>query len=180
MAIWVTLVVLVCRQCHCWGQEACWSIAPVQSLLKRMRPSWHGPWIHSVSCCSLLTRWWTMMYSRQPCISWAYFESKKWTEYSSLQLASPVTTTGTCMSHRITSGRDSSKSGPKDQVALHYFAFALVHDSRPTFTISLALSAGTLMASAGTLYRLVPAHFYPWAGMTFQPLPQQGCKDELT
>ena len=120
MAIWVTLVVLVCRQCHCWGQEACWSIAPVQSLLKRMRPSWHGPWIHSVSCCSLLTRWWTMMYSRQPCISWAYFESKKWTEYSSLQLASPVTTTGTCMSHRITSGRDSGKSGPKDQVALHY------------------------------------------------------------
>ena len=30
------------------------------------------------------------------------------------------------------------------------------------FTISLALSAGTLMASAGTPYRLVPAHFYPW------------------
>ena len=29
------------------------------------------------------------------------------------------------------------------------------------FTISLALSAGTLMASAGTPYRLVPAHFYP-------------------
>ena len=26
----------------------------------------------------------------------------------------------------------------------------------------LALSAGTLMASAGTPYRLVPAHFYPW------------------
>jgi len=41
----------------------------------------------------------------------------------------------------------------------------LVHDSRGieivNFTISLALSAGTLMASAGTLYRLVPAHFYP-------------------
>ena len=37
---------------------------------------------------------------------------------------------------------------------LLYFAFALV-------TISLALSAGTLMASAGTPYRLVPAHFYP-------------------
>jgi len=42
----------------------------------------------------------------------------------------------------------------------------LVHDSRGieivNFTISLALSAGTLMASAGTPYRLVPAHFYPW------------------
>jgi len=47
----------------------------------------------------------------------------------------------------------SGKSGPKDQVALHY-AFALVHDLRGieivNFTISLALSAGTLMASAGT------------------------------
>jgi len=29
-------------------------------------------------------------------------------------------------------------------------------------TISLALSAGMLMASAGTPYRLEPAHFYPW------------------
>jgi len=42
----------------------------------------------------------------------------------------------------------------------------LVHDSRGieivNFTISLALSAGTLMASAGTPYRLVPAHFYPY------------------
>jgi len=41
-----------------------------------------------------------------------------------------------------------------------------VHDSRGieivNFTISLALSAGTLMASAGTPYRLVLAHFYPW------------------
>ena len=69
----------------------------------------------------------------------------------------------------------SGKSGPKDQVALHYycssvvlllyFAFALLHDSRGIeivdFTVSLALSAGTLMASAGTPYRLVPAHFYP-------------------
>ena len=49
---------------------------------------------------------------------------------------------------------------------LLYFAFALVHDSRgieiANFTISLALSAGTLMVSAGTPYRLVPAHFYPW------------------
>jgi len=49
---------------------------------------------------------------------------------------------------------------------LLYFAFALVHDSRGSeivnFTISLALSAGTLMASAGTPYCLVPAHFYPW------------------
>ena len=48
---------------------------------------------------------------------------------------------------------------------LLYFAFALVHDSRGidivNFTISLALSAGTLMATAGTPYRLVPAHFYP-------------------
>ena len=49
---------------------------------------------------------------------------------------------------------DSGKSGPKDQVALHcyyiYFAFALMHDSRGieivNFTISLAPSAGTLMA----------------------------------
>ena len=49
---------------------------------------------------------------------------------------------------------------------LLYVAFALVHDSRGieivNFTISLALSAGTMMASAGTPYRLVPAHFYPW------------------
>jgi len=55
----------------------------------------------------------------------------------------------------------SGKSGPKDQVALHYYYTALVHDSRGieivNFTISLALSAGTLMASAGTPYRLVPA-----------------------
>jgi len=40
-----------------------------------------------------------------------------------------------------------------------------MHDSRGieivNFTISLALSAGTLMASAGTTYRLVPAQFYP-------------------
>jgi len=38
------------------------------------------------------------------------------------------------------------------------FDFALVHDSRDietvNFTISIALSAGTLMASAGTPYRL--------------------------
>ena len=42
-----------------------------------------------------------------------------------------------------------------------------MHDSRGieivNFTISFALSAGTLMASAGTPHRLVPAHFYPWA-----------------
>ena len=48
---------------------------------------------------------------------------------------------------------------------LLYFAFALMHDSRGieivNFTISLALSSGTLMASAGTPHRLVPAHFYP-------------------
>jgi len=67
----------------------------------------------------------------------------------------------------------NGKSGPKDQVALLlYFAFALVHDSRGieivNFTISLPLSAGTLMASAGTPYRLVPAHFYPFAYLTYQ------------
>jgi len=64
----------------------------------------------------------------------------------------------------------SGKSGPKDQVALHYYYTSpshwfTNHDSRGieivNFTISLALSAGTLMASAGTPYRLVPAHFYP-------------------
>jgi len=47
-----------------------------------------------------------------------------------------------------------------------------VHDSRGieivNFTISLALSAGTLMASAGTPYRLVPAHFYPRLGLVFR------------
>ena len=56
----------------------------------------------------------------------------------------------------------SGKSGPKDQAAPHYYYTA---PSRVieivNFTISLALSAGTLMASAGTPYRLVPAHFYP-------------------
>jgi len=40
-----------------------------------------------------------------------------------------------------------------------------VYDSRGieivNFTTAAALSAGTLMASAGTPYRLVPAHFYP-------------------
>ena len=45
-----------------------------------------------------------------------------------------------------------------------------MHDSRGieivNFTISLALSAGTLMASAGSPYRLVPAHFYPWLYIT--------------
>jgi len=45
-----------------------------------------------------------------------------------------------------------------------------VHDSRGieivNFTILLALSTGTLMASAGTPYRLVPAaHFYPCSGV---------------
>jgi len=48
---------------------------------------------------------------------------------------------------------------------LLYFAFALMHDSRGieivNFTTAAALSAGMLMASAGTPYRLVPAHFYP-------------------
>ena len=45
-------------------------------------------------------------------------------------------------------------------ILLLYFAFTLVHDSRGieivNFTISFALSAGTLMSSAGTPYRLVP------------------------
>ena len=40
-----------------------------------------------------------------------------------------------------------------------------MHDSRGieivNFTTAAPLSAGTLMASAGTPYRLVPAHFYP-------------------
>ena len=49
------------------------------------------------------------------------------------------------------------------RVRWHYMAF--VHDSRGieivNFTISHALSAGTLMASAGTPYRLVPANFTP-------------------
>ena len=40
-----------------------------------------------------------------------------------------------------------------------------MHDSRVIkiviFTTAAALSAGTLMASAGTPYRLVPVHFYP-------------------
>ena len=48
-----------------------------------------------------------------------------------------------------------------------------MHDSRGIkivdFTISLALSAGTLMASAGTPYRLVPAHFYPCTGLPSHP-----------
>ena len=68
-------------------------------------------------------------------------------------------------------GACSGKSGPKD--LLLYFAVALVHDSRCieiiNFTISLALSAGTLMASAGTPYRLVPAHFYRWVPGAVRP-----------
>jgi len=57
-----------------------------------------------------------------------------------------------------------------DTTLLLYFAFALVHDSRGieivNFTTAAALSAGTLMASAGTPYRLVPAHFYPCTTVT--------------
>jgi len=53
-----------------------------------------------------------------------------------------------------------------------------VHDSRGieivNFTISLALSAGTLMASAGTAYRLVPAHFYPCVSSSMGPQQQTG------
>ena len=49
-----------------------------------------------------------------------------------------------------------------------------MHDSRGieivNLTISLALSAGTLMASAGTPYRLVPAaHFYPCSSLIYLP-----------
>ena len=57
----------------------------------------------------------------------------------------------------------SGKSGPKDQVALHYYYTSPSHwcTTHEVSTISLAVSAGTLMASAGTPYRLVPAHFYP-------------------
>jgi len=40
-------------------------------------------------------------------------------------------------------------------------------------TISLALSAGTLMASAGTPYRLVPAHFYPWLTLHYWEIAYQ-------
>ena len=61
--------------------------------------------------------------------------------------------------------RSKDRSGCRATTLLLYFAFALVHDSRGieivNFTISLALSSGTLTASAGTPYRLVPAHFYP-------------------
>jgi len=50
-------------------------------------------------------------------------------------------------------------------ILCYYFAFALVHDSRGieivNFTTAAALSTGTLIASAGTPYRLVPAYFYP-------------------
>jgi len=56
-----------------------------------------------------------------------------------------------------------------------YFAFALVHDSRGIetvdFTTAAALSAGTLMASASTPYRLVPAHFYPCLPLSILSLP---------
>jgi len=52
----------------------------------------------------------------------------------------------------------------------------LVHDSRGieivNFTTAAALSAGTLMASAGTLYRLVPAHFYPCRCLQLQKTPK--------
>jgi len=61
-------------------------------------------------------------------------------------------------------------------VALHYYYTSpshwCMHDSRGieivNFTISLALSAGTLMASAGTPYRLVPVHFYPCQRVIFK------------
>ena len=39
------------------------------------------------------------------------------------------------------------------------------------FTTAAALSAGTLMASAGTPYRLVPTHFYPWFQSTRNNAP---------
>jgi len=40
-----------------------------------------------------------------------------------------------------------------------YFAFALVHDSRGIEIVNFTMAAAL---SAGTLYHLVPAHFYPW------------------
>jgi len=50
-------------------------------------------------------------------------------------------------------------------ITIGYFAFVLVHGST-SHEVSklygmLALSYGTLTAPASTLYRLVPAHFYP-------------------
>ena len=63
---------------------------------------------------------------------------------------------------------NSGKSGPKDQVALHYYYTSPSH-WRTTHEVSkLQISQFRshyqhyqLMASAGTPYRLVPAHFYP-------------------
>ena len=61
----------------------------------------------------------------------------------------------------------------------------MVNDSRGieivNFTISLALSAGTLMASAGTSYRLVPAHFYhwEWEGIGMEMLEQNGNANKM-
>ena len=44
---------------------------------------------------------------------------------------------------------------------LHFRIGAWQHEVSKLYS-TLALSAGTLMASASTPYRLVPAHFYPW------------------
>ena len=55
------------------------------------------------------------------------------------------------------------------RIRWHYTTTRILHlhiGARLTahfYPCTLALSAGTLMASAGTPYRLVPAHFYPWA-----------------
>ena len=78
-----------------------------------------------------------------------------------------TSTPGTCSENYSICPVDicTEGSGGTTLLGLLYFAFALVHVSRGieivNFTISLALSAGMLMASAGTPYRLVPAHFYP-------------------
>jgi len=76
-----------------------------------------------------------------------------------------TSTPGTCSENYSIGPVDictEGSGGTTVTTLLLYFAFALVYDSRGieivNFTISLA---GTLMASAGTPYRLVPAHFYP-------------------
>ena len=50
------------------------------------------------------------------------------------------------------------------RIRWHYTTTILRLRIGARLTISLALSAGMLMASAGTPYRLVPANFYPWLG----------------
>jgi len=49
----------------------------------------------------------------------------------------------------------SGKSGPKDQVALHYYY------TSPSRGIEIVNFTTATALSAGTQYRLVQAHFYP-------------------